>query len=93
MRRFNTILTNLDRTFRIQLNDDSVRNLKVDLEKQEGAPVDMDFTNLAPALNTKVETSQSGFETKSEINNTPTEDDWYDEIIFYDGGGVEGYGY
>ena len=40
----------------------------------------------------KFNKTQSYFKPKSEI--TPTEEDiYYDEVIYYDGGNVEGYGY
>jgi hypothetical protein len=32
-------------------------------------------------------------EIKGDFNNDKSEDIYYDEIIYYDGGGVEGYGY
>lgn len=31
-------------------------------------------------------------ETKMETSGKPVEDIYYDEVIFYDGGGVDGYG-
>lgn len=92
MRRFQTNIASQDRTFKVQFNNNSVKDLEVKLEKQEGAPVNIDFTNLGRPLSTEVTTSETNFESKSEINNTPVEDDWYDEVIYYDGGGVDGYG-
>ena len=34
----------------------------------------------------------SNIKIKTDINNQSPEDLYYDEIIYYDGGGVEGYG-
>ena len=44
-------------------------------------------------LSTSTNTSSSKIETKTDINNQPVEDLYYDEVIYYDGGGVEGYGH
>ena len=43
-------------------------------------------------VSTSVNTSSSAIETKTDINNQPIDDLYYDEVVYYDGGGVEGYG-
>ena len=91
MRRFKASLGNQDQTFKVQFNTDSIKEMKMGL-KQEGDGLKLDFTNLSQPLNTEVTTSDTNFETKTDINNTPVDDEWYDEIIYYDGGGVDGYG-
>lgn len=40
----------------------------------------------------KFHKSSNNFEAKIEMNSTPSEDILYDEVIIYDGGGVDGYG-
>ena len=44
-------------------------------------------------LETVIDTSVSQLNIKTDINNQPTDEIYYDEVIIYDGGGVEGYGY
>lgn len=41
----------------------------------------------------KLHKTSTVLENKIDINNTKPEDIYYDEVIIYDGGGVEGYGY
>lgn len=41
----------------------------------------------------KLHKTSTVLENKININNTKPEDVYYDEVIIYDGGGVEGYGY
>lgn len=41
----------------------------------------------------KLHKTSTVLENKININNTKPEDIYYDEVIIYDGGGVEGYGY
>ena len=43
-------------------------------------------------VSTSVNTSSSAIETKTDINNQPIDDLYNDEVVYYDGGGVEGYG-
>ena len=43
-------------------------------------------------ISTSTDISSSQVQTKTDINNQPVDDIYYDEIIYYDGGGVEGYG-
>lgn len=41
----------------------------------------------------KFEKTSSEFSNfKAEVNNSAPQDIYYDEIVYYDGGGVEGYG-
>ena len=44
------------------------------------------------SIKTSTTTISNKIETKTDINNQPT-DIYYDEVIFYDGGDVDGYGY
>jgi hypothetical protein len=37
--------------------------------------------------------SSNNFNTKMDTNYGKPEDIYYDEVVIYDGGGVEGYGY
>lgn len=41
----------------------------------------------------KLHKTSTVLENKIDINNTKPEDVYYDEVIIYDGGGVDGYGY
>lgn len=73
---------------------------KLNLNKQTFNPsitkidnsISTTITNITTSISTSVNTSSSPVETKSDINNQPVEDIYYDEIVYYDGGGVEGYG-
>ena len=42
-------------------------------------------------LKVKLNKVDSTFDVKGEFNSKPTEDIYYDEIIYYDGGGVDGW--
>ena len=42
-------------------------------------------------LKVKLNKVDSTFDVKGEFNSEPTEDIYYDEIIYYDGGGVDGW--
>lgn len=44
------------------------------------------------SITTSTTTLSDKIEAKTDINNQPT-DIYYDEVIFYDGGDVDGYGY
>ena len=43
------------------------------------------------SLKVKLNKVDSTFDVKGEFNSKPTEDIYYDEIIYYDGGGVDGW--
>ena len=40
----------------------------------------------------KLNKTSSTIEVKTDMSCAPSEDTYYDEIIYYDGGGVDGYG-
>ena len=52
----------------------------------------LNFKKSNSSFGTKFDKTDNSIDTKTDINNTPEEDVWYDEVIYYDGGGVEGYG-
>ena len=65
--------------------------IKVDLKKQNRDSIinNINFDN--QNITVKSKESQNNFEVKADVNNAPVEDIYYDEIIFYDGGGVDGW--
>ena len=40
----------------------------------------------------KLNKTSSTIDIKTDVPSAPSEDTYYDEIIYYDGGGVDGYG-
>ena len=59
------------------------KTFKVKLFSQKSAP-----------LKVKLTKSDSTIDVKGDFNTgTPTEEVYYDDVIYYDGGGVDGYGY
>ena len=40
----------------------------------------------------KLNKTSSALDIKTDTSSAPSEDTYYDEIIYYDGGGVDGYG-
>jgi len=40
----------------------------------------------------KLNKTSSALDIKTDTSSAPSEDIYYDEIIYYDGGGVDGYG-
>lgn len=90
MNRIQTKISEVDRTFNVKFNSNS--NFKVTLDKTSSS-VPVQFEKSQSSFNTPIDKSDNSIDAKSDLNNKPEEDTWYDEIIFYDGGGVDGYGY
>ena len=87
----NIKMNEINRTFKVDFNSSSHSNFHMQLTKESSSiPLKIEETN--NALNSTVDTSSNTIEADTDINNS-SEDTWYDEVIFYDGGGVEGYGY
>lgn len=79
-----------DRKFPIKLQS-NILTFKPSLKKMDGLTTTK--TNFSSnSVNTSETILSDKIETKTDINNQPT-DIYYDEIIFYDGGDVNGYGY
>ncbi len=49
--------------------------------------------NSSKKFNVKLHKTSTVLDNKINVNNTQPEDVYYDEVVIYDGGGVEGYGY
>ena len=87
----NINMNEINRTFKVGFNSNSHSSFRMQLTKESSSiPVEIEKTN--NTLNSTVDTSNNTVEVDTDVNNSP-EDTWYDEIIFYDGGGVDGYGY
>ena len=79
-----------DRKFPIKLQS-NILTFKPSLKKMDGLTTTK--TNFSSnSVNASETILSDKIETKTDINNQPT-DIYYDEIIFYDGGDVNGYGY
>lgn len=79
-----------DRKFPIKLQS-NILTFKPSLKKMDGLTTTK--TNFSSnSVNASEIILSDKIETKTDINNQPT-DIYYDEIIFYDGGDVNGYGY
>ena len=87
----NRVITNSSHSvFKTQLNSNLKSNLKTELVKTNSVI----STNLEKDLHdmdTTIETTSTNLDIDTTMNNSP-EDTYFDEIIYYDGGGVEGYG-
>ena len=83
-------MSEVDRTFNVKFN--SNLNFKVKLDKTSSS-VPVQFEKSQSSFNIPIDKSDNSIDAKSDLNNKPEEDTWYDEVIFYDGGGVDGYGY
>lgn len=57
------------------------RVFKVTLNTSKSQPIKVSLNKTSSVLDVKMET------------NAPSEETYYDEIVYYDGGGVDGYGY
>ena len=79
-----------NRSFSVKLNSNS-QTFKTPINKADNSVTTVAKFN-KPTVSTSVDTSSSKIETKTDINNQPVDDLYYDEIVYYDGGGVEGYG-
>lgn len=92
MNRIQTKMSEVDRTFNVKFNSNS--NFKVKLDKtSSSSSIPVQFEKSQSSFNTLIDKSDNSIDAKSDLNNKPEEDTWYDEVIFYDGGGVDGYGY
>lgn len=49
--------------------------------------------NSSKEFNVKLHKTSTVLDNKINVNNTQPEDIYYDEVVIYDGGGVDGYGY
>lgn len=79
-----------DRKFPIKLQS-NILTFKPSLKKMDGLTTTK--TNFSSnSVNASEIILSDKIETKTDINNQPA-DIYYDEIIFYDGGDVNGYGY
>lgn len=83
-------LINKSRTFKTQLNSNGDKNFKVDLNSQNiSIPAQLEKTQSQVSVETNIK--ENTINASGVVNNN-TEDSYYDEVIYYDGGGVEGYG-
>lgn len=89
MSRIQTKVNEINQTFKVKFNTSS--NFKVKLEKDNNV-IKTKLDDSKSTFKTKVDNKDNSIYAKSDINNSPEPDAWYDEIIYYDGGGVEGYG-
>lgn len=80
-----------NQTFKTQLNSNGDMNFKVTLNS-ENQSITTQLTKQTQNISVEPQISSNTINSSGVVNNTP-EDEFYDEIIFYDGGGVEGYGY
>lgn len=87
----NIKMNEINRTFKVDFNSNSHSNFYVQLTK-ESSSIPLKIEEIDNVLNSTVDISSNTIEADTDINNS-SEDTWYDEVIFYDGGGVEGYGY
>lgn len=89
MRNIQTKMSEINQTFKVGFNTNS--SFKVKLDKTN-SPMAVDFNKSKSSFNAPVDKLDNSIYAKSDVNNSPEPDTWYDEIIYYDGGGVEGYG-
>lgn len=78
-------------TFNVKIDNGKSQTVPVTLQRADGSTISVNFDNKVSDFHTKIDNSSIDMDISSSINNSP-EDDYYDEIIYYDGGGVEGYG-
>lgn len=88
MNRIQAKMSEIDRTFNVKFNSNS--NFKVKLEKTSSA-MPVQFDKNQSSFKTSIDKSDNSIDAKSDLNNFPEPDAWYDEVIFYDGGGVDGW--
>lgn len=89
MRRIQTKVNEINQTFEVKLNSNT--SFKTKLQK-DNKIIPVKNENSKSSFDMDVDNKDNSIYAKTDINNTPEEDTWYDEIIYYDGGGVEGYG-
>ena len=91
MRRMPIIKMSENRVFKTKINS-NVQTFNTSVSKIDNTISTSVVDGSAP-LETVIDTSVSQLNIKTDINNQPTDEIYYDEVIIYDGGGVEGYGY
>lgn len=84
---------NIDMVFKVKFNNSNNLHIKPTFISTNNSQLKPQFTDSDSMYsNTHFNTSQNTFIPKAEV--TPVEKDiYYDEVIYYDGGNVEGYGY
>lgn len=65
---------------------------KVKLSSSKNLYKEINFTKIDSTFSSKMSPSDSTFSSKMSPSNSTPIDIIYDEVIYYDGGGVEGYG-
>ncbi len=82
----------MNRSFKTTFNSKQTSFNKIHFKK-ETSVLSVDFNQKDASLTSNLNTNSSIIEdTKFEPNTTIPEDVYYDEVIYYDGGGVDGYG-
>ena len=84
-------MINQPQSFKTQLNSSEKVDFKVNFNAQN-LVIPTQLEKVDSEITTKADLSSNTIESSGVINNNP-KDEFYDEIIYYDGGGVEGYGY
>ena len=80
-----------NRVFKTKINS-NVQTFNTSVSKIDNT-ISTSMVDSSAPLETVIDTSVSQLNIKTDINNQPTDEIYYDEVIIYDGGGVEGYGY
>ena len=80
-----------NRVFKTKINS-NVQTFNTSVSKIDNT-ISTSVVDSSAPLETIIDTSVSQLNIKTDINNQPTDEIYYDEVIIYDGGGVEGYGY
>ena len=91
MRRMPIIKMSENRVFKTKINS-NVQTFNTSVSKIDNT-ISTSVVDSSAPLETIIDTSVSQLNIKTDINNQPTDEIYYDEVIIYDGGGVEGYGY
>ena len=86
-----SFFNNKNKTMKVSLNNNSSM-LKVKKNKEEQVTDVTFLTDQSKPIDMELNDSSTVLETKMS-SEVPVEDVYYDEIVFYDGGGVCGYGY
>lgn len=81
----------VDRSFKTKLISNKNTSFKPSLQKiDDSITIKIDFNS--NSIDTSTIIPPDKVETKADVNNQPT-NIYYNEVIFYDGGGAKGYGY
>jgi len=78
---FKPTIGNNERSFKVSLKQEGGNIKAVNFSESKNIDVDVDMSKGQSQINPTMDVSGGVI------------DEYYDEIIFYDGGGVEGYGY